>query len=86
MSKKKDNGLMDALADIMGTVTQETTNDHETIQTTTVAHKRPQRNLVVNVRFTLDEIEAIDAIAAQEGATRSTIIRRAAKDLIRRGR
>jgi predicted DNA binding CopG/RHH family protein len=90
MSKKKDDGLIFALADIMGTGQQETTESlqaahNEPTEGLQAAHKRPTME-PIRLRLTKADLEALDVMAAQEGATRSTLIRRAVKELLRRGR
>lgn len=81
--KKKDNGLLDALADIMGTSPQ--VADNEPTESLQKAHKRPTME-PIRLRLLKSDLDALDALAAQEGGTRSTLIRRAIKDLLKRGR
>jgi len=91
MSKKKDDhGLLDAIADIMGQGkdmaiidAQNAYNvDTNSIQTRhNVDTKRPR-----HVRIEPDDLEALDRMAKAEGTTASALIRRAIKDLLRKGR
>jgi hypothetical protein len=48
------------------------------------AHKRPTME-AIRLRLLAADLAALDALAAVEGSTRSALIRRAVKELIRRG-
>jgi len=79
--KKKDEGLLSALNDIMGTGPQEA--PEEPTESLQEAHKRPTME-AVRLRLPKADLAALDALAALEGGNRSVLIRRAIKDLLRK--
>lgn len=83
MSKKKDPALREALEYFFDKPESLQGEHVEPTMGTQTAHKRPTME-AIRIRISGADLEALDAIADQEGGNRSVLIRRAIRDLLRK--